>query len=359
MLFVLLAFLVGCPFAPRTGPTDGLRLILDGLDSNRLLMVDVASGASRDLAPGLLADAIITASRSKARAYLRFRRPNGGARGLLAVNGSSGQVLWSKEATTYSFVESIALSPDEGSLIVCRATVGGVEGLGILDEATGNLTQFVANAPCRHVLVIAASARHPAGALVLLGRRDLAVQRSDSLFIMDLSTNAVTDSLRVPDTGRLVGWVGTPAGDALIFGTDLNLWKYDFNMKAMVAQARRPPLALGAITYSPTKNRLLLSESGVSFDVAGSGQVYEYDLSLRETRRVSLVGAVPEGTPAILGSVLESQDGRYLVLGTGTARRGPLFGVQPARVLILNASTYKLVKRLDLNDWGTPWAWPW
>ena len=328
--------------------------MIAGLASNRILSLDLGRGAVRVLASDIVSDGIVAFDPPTLRLFAIHRAPDA-SRALIALDVRSGQRLWVAPASAFPglLMARVLRSSFDGSAVVaCPVSVDSSIGVLVLDAATGARRNFVADVTCS-----GAVSALPDGRFLLAGRRTPGSTLSDSLFLLDADRGAIVDAFRMSPGLQQVGSL-SPLGDGsrVLVGGDATLLRYNLVFRSIeVAIQRRSP---GELTVSGPAESVLLSDPGTGFDFPSSGLIREYDASLRSVRELDLRAFGTNGVPPTMGAARVTPDGAFVVLGAGTPPRGPLYGVQPARVLVLDTRTGRLVRAIDLGDWGTPLAFP-
>ena len=121
----------------------------------------------------------------------------------------------------------------------------------------------------------------------------------------------------------------------------------------MIATVELP--SRGLISLSPDGTTLYVPDSGYGFDWPGSGLLFVYDADLNPEEPIDLSEAAFDGIAPTTGGVGVSLGSDLVYVAAGTVSRGPLYGPQPAKLLIVDAVARRLIETVDLNGWGF-WA---
>jgi hypothetical protein len=173
--------------------------------------------------------------------------------------------------------------------------------------------------------------------------------------MLDPTTLEVTDSAAVTAAaadayGTLRQVLPSPQGRTVyLVGRD-SIYRYDLAERRLLASVSRP--SRGVLSVAPDGQSLFLADAGDGFDFPGSGRVYVFTGDLASSEPISLLAASIDGVPPSGGASAVGRDNRTVYVLSGTASRGPLFGPQPSRLLVLDAAKRELVKTVALDDWG-------
>lgn len=258
---------------------------------------------------------------------------------------------------------AITTSPGGERLLAADATRDGVTGIAVLDTASLKVTSFLgryAVAP-RGMTTIAANGAYPSGAVaVVAGRQNDGTTDDVQLFLLDGETLAVRDSARIPAAGAVrrgdVSQVITTSGGAWLYivlstaGGQSELHRYDIAERRFTA--RVTAAATGQIAIDRTTGTLYLTDTGDGRVVPGSGWLYVFNRDLTPSPSIDLRAAATGGVPPVTSGVAVSRDGQRVFVVAGTAARGPLFGPQPRRLLVIDPVARELLDVIPLDDWG-------
>ena len=79
-----------------------------------------------------------------------------------------------------------------------------------------------------------------------------------------------------------------------------------------------------------------------------------FDANLRPRTPINLRGVVDTGGQYIqTNGAAVSRDGTRIYVAAGSASYGPLYGIQPGRVLVVDTVTGKLLKETPVEGWLT------
>jgi DNA-binding beta-propeller fold protein YncE len=131
-----------------------------------------------------------------------------------------------------------------------------------------------------------------------------------------------------------------------------SMYRFDLVAKEVLARTSLPGLS-GGITISPDGRTIYATDGGDSFNSPGSGKIAVFDADLNPQPPIDLgTSAAVNGQPPSMQGAAVSSDGRMLYVAAGTPSRGPLYGPQPARLLVVDCSTRRLLRAIPLNDWA-------
>ena len=350
-----LLVLVTCSPSDALRPSAPGRLaVVAGLQSNRLLAVDLNSGTIKTLVPGVFTDGIIAGDPEGRLVFARSRTVQG-ARGVLAIEPATSKTLWTAgglgHEIDFSLSETLVASTAGDALLVCNVVRATKPGAVLLEPSTGRVLRFLDGLPCTSASAMPPSGSLPSGGFALFGRRDQSRRSIDSLFLLSAQTFEIVDSLAAP-ASPLWGAVAAPDGRSLYLAAGTRLFKYDLALKRIAASVPSP-IPLGLLTVGSRAGHLLLSDPGVSIDLPGLGFIYEYDGGLALVRAIDLRSfSEANGTPPTMGPAQLTTDGALVVVATGTPERGSLYGVQRSRLLVVNYQDGAPVRAINLKDWG-------
>jgi hypothetical protein len=141
-----------------------------------------------------------------------------------------------------------------------------------------------------------------------------------------------------------------PGGDLLFTGNSTNIYAYSRQQRRVLGSTERP--AVGEMALSPSGQIVVLSDAGTFPDDPGSGRLFVFHRSLQLVRVIDLTTFSLTGFPLVTSHLSFSPDGRWLFVASGTASVGPVYGAQPAQVLVIEATTFQVIRAIPLYDWG-------
>jgi hypothetical protein len=166
------------------------------------------------------------------------------------------------------------------------------------------------------------------------------------LYELDPVSLAVRDSVHEPDAEQVIA--SADGRHFFLFGRDIK--KLDSLTGDVLAAAAIPVTSQRARLFlSRTSHRVYLVDPGDYRDWPGPGRIYQWSDNLDPLPDIALPSRGL--TPAVAGGVTTSANGDTLFVTTGTASAGPLFGPQPAALLILDANSHAVLKEIDLGGW--------
>lgn len=264
---------------------------------------------------------------------------------------------------------ALALTPDQSGILVADATRHGASGIAptdsfgvaLLDLRSRNVLGFFSplRIDANGLIPVPPGAFASEGAVLALGTRTfnaLVPRGAGTLFVFAGVPLAIRDSLTIvapadSAAGGVRSMVLSPDSRYLYFVTvNRRLYKYDLLLRQAVETVSTS--TSGPLAVSPGGDRLYLADAEGGFDVPPSGFLYVYGSDLRQLGTVDLRSASVSGVPPVTNSLAVSRDGGAVYVGAGTAPRGPLFGVQPGQLLVIEARTETLTRIVPLGGWG-------
>jgi len=258
---------------------------------------------------------------------------------------------------TVSGSYGLAVTPDGQRLLVADGSYGGVAGIAVVELASLAVSDFIRlQVAPSGIAILPASSVLPSRVLVIGARQRLTVPSLDLLFVLDPTTLEVTDSVAVTAPARdkygtLEQVLPSPQGRTVyLLGRD-SLYRYDLVERRLMASVPRPR-GSGRLSVAPDGQRVFAESAGDAFDFPGPGLLYVFGADLQASEPISLLAASMDGVPPTVGPSAVARDNHSVYVLSGTASRGPLFGPQPSRLLVVDADRKQLVKVVSLDDWG-------
>ncbi len=372
-LAIAAATLLGCNDSTASLPPGESVLVATFLGNE--IPVVTGRGVSRRVGP-IFSDGAAASSMGAAlsldstRLYLLAHDGIARFNALIAVDTRTFQMLWTDstvwtpsrqtnpDADFFSDAGGIAVSPDGTQLVWGRAFRHDTAGVGGADLATRRTFTFQPLLDAGDVATMRPGPAASTGAMLILARRGESRATGPAwIYIADPGTLALVDSIALtPMAGAddlLMQIVATDDGQAAYALTASMLYKCDLVTRTTVAAQAHPFVgAYARFAVAPDGQRLYLPDAGNEFDSPGSGLVYVYGPNLEpldpfDLRESAAVGSNP---PTMHGAAV-SADGKRLYVTTGSATIGPLFGAQPGRLLVVDASRGTLLGAIDLGVW--------
>jgi hypothetical protein len=182
------------------------------------------------------------------------------------------------------------------------------------------------------------------------------------VLLLNASNLVTIDSIAPPppfdDPGQMVL---TPTGGIVIVSNYTQLYAYSISTREVLTSTPRP-VPYGYFAISPNGRRIVMTDVGVWPDDPGSGALFPFDFdgSFSPLPPIDLAPAAADGGPTRVrtGDIAFSRDGRWIFAAAGTVAVGPLYGPQPAQVLVIDANSLQLVRAMPLGGFGTPILFP-
>ncbi|MEX1187576.1 MAG: hypothetical protein WEA80_13400 [Gemmatimonadaceae bacterium] len=361
------AAVVGClgPTDPSLEPAFAL---LTTINSDGLLTImDLRSGAvvEQPTSGALGEDARALASRSPTLYYSWAGK-------LVSFDLSSREVAWIDKlfgsqdprwgGQNISAASSIALTPDETTLLAADSYYGGVLGVAVIDVNSRTATGFVSRLRARMMFTIHPGSVLPDGGVLALGTTlpvtygDDAERRRGQLYLLSGKPLAIQDSIKFLSAsdsaaGGVAEMIVDRAGKYAYFTTyNGKLHKFDLTTRAYVGTLRIG--VYGPLALSPDGAWVYVIDGTYTRDYPGSGFMYVADAGLTEARAIDLNSASRNGISPQLNSIAVSSGGSRVYIGTGTGPRGPLFGVQRGSVIVVDTQSRMVEQSFSLPTWG-------
>jgi len=337
-------------------PSAGADLAVVGGESHRVTYLNADMTSPTGTAPFSIGPVLASAYDETSRTgYFTASSENGSE--LLAVNFASNGIEWRTPITDaanpvlYDDVQLIgapmALLPGNASLIM-RATLHDTAGVATFALGTHSLGAF--RGPLDVLGFRALPLSGDVAAVIKTGQRGDGGVRS-SILILDPGDLHTLDSIApAPPYEDPSLPVEAPGGDLLFMGNYANIYVYSRQQRRVLGSTERP--VLGDMAVSPNGQLVVLSDAGTFPDDPGSGKLFVFHRSMQLVRVIDLAALSLTGQPVVTGQLSFSRDGRWLFVAAGTASIGPLYGAQPAQVLVIEATTFQVARAIPIYDWG-------
>lgn len=365
---LLTVLVLGCNFL---GDPDaiGSTVLIAGSESGDLIQVDPATGRVVRRLAGLprYQDAHVLSSDSTTL-YL-----TGGderiPRELVSVNAHTLGIRWRERLSNGVDLRldrfaglavygdySLALTEDGSRLFAASASRGDQRGIAVLDSRTRDVLGFLAPLDVVPSGLSIGPRRAPRqnGVIMALARRDrFSASSNDWLFFIDDATLQIFDSISVSSTAgglplRLQQAVVAPDGEAIYILASGYL--LGISTVSLEVFASRSVTARGHLALSNDGSRLYLADRGGKLDLPGSGKVMIYDNLLQGVDSIDLRTSAEEAPVARYAAI--DTGNSILYVTSGTPSRGPLYGPQPAKLLIVDVFLRKVRSAVSLGDWN-------
>jgi hypothetical protein len=285
-----------------------------------------------------------------------------GTREMVTLDASSGSEIWRIVVPDFDgfYVDAMAAllpAPREGYFLVNLLSRDGKHGRLVLwNPLTHDVTAEVEFSAMRFTAAyLAGDELHTSGRFVIAGSSTPYGERfsAPQVVVLDATTLEVISLTTVGPViegngGGVFDLALGPDGDSVFLATAGGLLRYSVATGEVL---RRVPLpAIGRITLSRDGSRLFLADQGRSRLEPGSGKIFVFDQMLQPLPPIDLSAAHVNGIPPILQWVVESEAG-LLFVATGTASRGPTYGIQSARVLVVEPGSGRVQRTIALNGY--------
>jgi DNA-binding beta-propeller fold protein YncE len=303
-------------------------------------------------------------SASTHRLYLTAR-DNSSPASLLAIDTRSLGVVVREQLSTMSArtttLGNLALDGAyametslDGTRLLMDALNGVIQGIALINVANLTPTEFLAPLYVSPGGIVRLPTQSGEDRYLVVGARTpyWSAPRADYMYVIGDRPLAVLDSFQLtPPTadGSLGLLQAVPSvDDSTVFVlTSDSVLRFEVTSNRVQASAPRP--SLGGVFLSPDESRLYVTDPGVWPDSPGSGFVYVYSSSLNALTPIDLRSA--SNVLPVSNSAAFTRDTRYLLVSSGTASRGPLYGPQPGRVFVIDLSTNAVVRVIATGDW--------
>ena len=354
MLLITAPLLLSCD--SPLNPSAGADLAVVGGESHRVTYFTAETGSPTGTGPFSIGPVLASAyDWSNRTGY--FTVSSGTERDLLAVNFATNWIEWRRplaeagHPVLYSGVQLIgapmAMLPGKGALIV-RAIRDGTAGIATFDVGRRKLGAF--RGPLDVLDFSALPHSGDVAAVIKTGQRDDG-RASSSILILDPEDLHTLDSIAPawPNEDPFLP-IEAPGGDLLFTGNYTNIYAYSRQQRAVLGSTERP--ALGEMALSPNGQILVLSDAGTFPDDPGSGRLFVFHRSLQLVRLIDLTAQQRTVWPLVTSHMSFSPDGRWLYVAAGTPSVGPVYGAQPVQVLVIEATTFQVIRAIVLEDFG-------
>ena len=296
---------------------------------------------------------------------------------LVAINARTGSALWSQtlatngQATIVDGIglitgEAMAASGDNSLLYLWRSVKDSVIGIAALDAQSRRPVAFSGpwNVAAGGVLPMTQNCNSPKAILVVVASRQ---NRSggprvgEAVYSLDARTLTPLDSVLPSALGALPGediWQALPGADGrtLYIATSSRIVRYDVCSRMIRSSTLRVGTGMLAVVSAATDTTLVLTDVGAWPDSPGSGMLHLFDrnLSLVDSIDVSTPnGGVPRSPTAIVtGAAVAGADGRTVYVRAGSDEVGPMYPPQPARLIIVDVVSRRLVRSVRLTGFS-------
>lgn len=359
MLCAAVPWLIWC--GSPVNPSEGADLAVAGGESLRVVYLNAETGSITGTAPFTVGPTAASAF-DQARQVGYFTANGAAGRELLALNFSTNTIEWRAPMAAVGypvfyngvqlFGAPMALLPGNASLIMLAVRHDSV-GIATFDLGTRTLGAF--RGPLKAGFIALPASGNVAAVLQTGKRPDGRI--STSVLILDPGDLRTLDSIApAPPYEDPSLPIEVPGGDRLLMSNYTHIYLYSRQQRTVLASVQRP--ALGAMAFSPNGQLIVLGDFGTFPDDPGSGKLYVYNASLQLQQVIDLAPVSLDGNRVVTTQMAFSRDGRWLFVAAGTSSRGPLYGPQPAQVVVIDATTLQVLRAIPLNDWGSVQLFP-
>lgn len=367
----LFAVLSGCSEATVPIPHEPEVLITTTAEWDGLRLI--APGTGRTLKTLPLGEYVEGTAPVPDRSVLYVNARTGSRRELVAVDMRSLDIEWRLPLSTnwqshhvadgigVLGGEKIGVWPD-GSRLYTYAIRNGVYGIAAIAMPTRQPVAFSGPWNVSSITAVPPSAKFPQGALALVASRNNADGGPFwglKTYLLDPYTLTPTDSLLATDldgTDDQETWqvVSAHDGHTLYIAGSERLAQFDLVNRRVTASVARA--SLGALTLAGNGQLLILTDAGRWPESPGSGLLHLYGSNLEPLGTIDVsspLGGHPYSpTATVTGLAVASLDGRTVYAPTGTFLRGPLYPIQPARILAVDVAEKKIRRVIELGGYG-------
>lgn len=287
-------------------------------------------------------------------------------REVVALETASARILWRHPLDDASSQQTVkgevaAVSHDGTDLYMWRTSSDGTWGIARFNLQTREVVAFSGpwNLVAGGLVPLKPSAAFAQGALAVVGLRGGLGPRGGQarLYFLNPASLAVLDSIQpstIANEDDVWQFLPAPDGQSAYVAGRTTLVRYDLVQRWMTAS--KPREANGLLSLMPGGGTLVLSDGGSWPDSPGSGVLRLYDANLVAAGTIDvsapLGGQANSPTATQVGMAMASKDGRTLYVRAGSEERGPLYPVQPARLLIVDMIDRSVVRSMSLGGYG-------
>lgn len=191
--------------------------------------------------------------------------------------------------------------------------------------------------------------RDPLRLFVLARRSEGAI---DWVFQIDPGTLAGTDSVAA---AGVVDIAGSPDNRHIYLRTESQIRRFDTQSWTVTAVVESPTANVRAkLHVSRSGTTLYLTDPGNLFELPPANAIHRWtsDLTPLPPLELDEFRSPGDDNPPRISDLETSAAGDTLFLVVGTGSRGPLYGPQPARLLVLDESLHALLHEIDLEGWS-------
>ncbi len=367
---LLPALLATCTSPEAPTPTGDVAVVVN-VESGRVPVVAVPQGqvlSEADLLPRFVWSH--AAAPDTSVVYLSTQTGDANTVELIALDLMTRRIRW-RETWSAILARSLvgpvftqlpfALTTDPSGthLYVADASKGSIHGVLVLDLATRTPVDFLPRLVIGlfGLAVAQPTAEFPNGVVLAAATQDPnATPSVSSLFLIDPATRELIDSIPnltplVDRRGGSIDRLVVAPGGREVFGIGSGyLVKVDLPTRTVLARTTTTIFA-GGLAVAPDGASIFVADQGDNRDSPGSGTIFRYDANLQSLPPIPLPTNLPRDPVLVSHAVAVSGNSRTLYVTAGTGSIGPLFGSQPARLLIVDLNS-GAVKVVPLGDWN-------